>query len=64
MSEVAKRLEYLRSVIEKECISYYEIFELQGLAEAGLIPDGDVVLLEWAGVPEFGEGRVAASRNA
>ncbi|KKL09960.1 hypothetical protein LCGC14_2560610 [marine sediment metagenome] len=63
MSEVAERLEYLRGEIEKECISWGELIELQGLAEDGLIPDGDVVLLEWAGVPEFGEERVAASRN-
>ena len=57
------RLDYLRGEIEAEQISMGEIIELQGLAEAGLIPDGDVVLLEWAGVPEFGEERVAASRN-
>lgn len=44
------RLEYLREQIEKECISYGEIAELQGLAE--YIDDGDVVLLEWAGVEE------------
>ncbi len=63
MSGLNERLEYLRGAIEKECISWGELMELQGLAEEGLIPDGDVVLLEWAGVPEFGEERVAASRN-
>lgn len=50
---VQERLEYLRSQIEAECISYSEISELQGLAEH--IQPGDVVLLEWAGVPEFPE---------
>ena len=47
------RLEYLRGEIEAERISYDEIFELQSLVE--YIEPGDVVLLEWAGVPEFGE---------
>ena len=63
MSEVTERLDYLRGEIEAERISMGEIFELQGLADEGLIPDWDVVLLEWAGVPEFGEERAAASRN-
>ena len=53
-----ERLEYLRSQIRAECISYAEIAELQDLADE--IEDHDVELLEWAGVPEFGEG----SRNA
>lgn len=44
------RLEYLREQIEKECISYGEIAELQSLA--GFIEPGDVVLLGWAGVIE------------
>ena len=44
------RLEYLREQIEKECISYGEIAELQSLAE--YIEAGDVVLLEWAAVGE------------
>lgn len=47
--EIQERLEYLREQIEKECISYSEIAELQSLAE---YIDDDVVLLEWAGVPE------------
>lgn len=47
---IAARLEYLRSQIRGECISYSEIAELQGLAEH--IKPGDVELLEWAGVPE------------
>lgn len=50
MSNEQKRLEHLRRQIEKECISYGEISELQSLAE--YIEDGDVVLLEWAGVEE------------
>lgn len=45
------RLEYLREQIEAENISYGEIAELQSLA--GYIEPGDVVLLEWAGVPEM-----------
>ena len=62
---IDERLEYLRGEIEAERISYGEIEELQTLAEQGLIPDDDVVLLEWAGVPEFDEGaRSSASRNA
>jgi hypothetical protein len=44
------RLEYLREQLEKECISYSEMAELQSLAE--YIEPGDVDLLEWAGVEE------------
>jgi hypothetical protein len=44
------RLEYLRGEIEAERISYDELFELQSLTK--YIEPGDVVLLEWAGVPE------------
>ena len=47
------RLEYLRQQIEAECISTYEIVELQGLTE--YIDPADTLLLEWAGVPEFEE---------
>lgn len=47
------RLEYLRSQIDAERISTYELIELQGMAE--YIEPGDVQLLEWAGVPEFTE---------
>ena len=62
---IDERLKYLRGEIEAERISYGEIEELQTLAEQGLIPDGDVVLLEWAGVSENDEGaRSSASRNA
>lgn len=48
-----ERLEYLRSQIEAESISYGEIAELQSLT--GHIEPGDVQLLEWAGAPEGGE---------
>jgi DNA repair exonuclease SbcCD ATPase subunit len=48
--EIKERLEYLRGEIEKECISYGEIVELESLAEH--IEKGDSVLLEWANVPE------------
>jgi hypothetical protein len=44
------RLEYLRGELQKECISYGELIELQALAE--YIEDGDVELLEAAGVKE------------
>lgn len=46
-----ERLEYLRSQIDAECISYGELAELQDLADQ--IDPGDVQLLEWAGVSEF-----------
>lgn len=45
-----QRLEYLRGEIEAERISQGEILELQSLAIH--IKPGDVLLLEWAGVPE------------
>ena len=48
---VRERLEYLRGEIEAERISWSEIAELQGLVEH--IDPTDVVLLQWAGVPEF-----------
>lgn len=44
------RLEYLRGEIEAERISYGEIEELKSLAK--YIGPDDVLLLEWAGVPE------------
>lgn len=47
-----QRLEYLRGEIRAERISYGEIAELQGLAPH--IDEGDVELLQWAGVPEPG----------
>ena len=49
--EVKKRLEEIRREIVKERVSYGEIAELQNLAK--YIDSGDVLLLEWAGVPEF-----------
>ena len=53
MTKIEQRLEYLREEIEAERISYGEIAELEGLAE--YIDKGDVLLLQWAGVPEFEE---------
>lgn len=44
------RLEYLRTMIVKECISYGEIAELQSLSK--YIDPSDTLLLQWAGVPE------------
>lgn len=49
-SAARQRLEYLRSQIQAESISYGEIAELESLAE--FIAPGDVELLEWAGVEE------------
>ena len=46
----SQRLEYLRGEIEAERISYGEIAELEDLKEH--IDPGDVLLLQWAGVPE------------
>jgi hypothetical protein len=53
MKAIKGRLEYLRKEIEAERISTGEILELQSLA--AYIEPGDVLLLEWAGVPEFAE---------
>lgn len=50
LRRINKKLEYLRSVIKSETISYGEIAELQSLAE--YIEPSDVLLLEWAGVRE------------
>lgn len=49
--QIQQRLDYLRQEIEAERISYGEIAELQSLAD--YIDDGDTLLLQWAGVPEF-----------
>jgi len=48
--QTKQRLEQLRQLIRKECISTGEILELQSLSEH--IDSGDVELLEWAGVEE------------
>ena len=53
METPKERLKYLRGEIEAERISYGEIAELESLVE--FIEPGDVLLLEWAGVPEFAE---------
>lgn len=50
---IETRLEYLRTQIKAEKISTGELIELQGLADH--IDRGDVLLLQWAGVPEFDE---------
>lgn len=54
---IKDRLEYLRGEIEAERISYGEISELQSLAE--YIEPDDVLLLQWAGVPEFPDKETA-----
>lgn len=50
MTEIKKRLNYLRKQIRHENISYGEIAELQSLAS--YIDNNDVELLQWAGVKE------------
>jgi hypothetical protein len=50
-SEITARLRSIRQAIEDENISWGEIAELQSLTE--YIDPSDVLLLEWAGVPEF-----------
>lgn len=50
-NSIKARLEYLRSQLDAESISYGELAELQSLSE--YIEPGDVQLLEAAGVPEY-----------
>jgi hypothetical protein len=50
-TQILERLEYLRSELRAESLSYGEIAELQSLAD--FIEPGDFELLEAAGVPEF-----------
>jgi len=50
LRSAAERLAYLKREILAERISYGEIAELQDLAPC--IPDDDVILREWAGIPE------------
>ena len=47
---IRQQLEYLRSQLDAECISYGELVELQNLAEH--IEPGDVQLAEAAGIDE------------
>ncbi len=47
---ISVRLEYLRSQLDAECISWGELAELQSLADH--IEPGDVQLAEAAGIPE------------
>lgn len=49
-----ERLEYLRGELRNERISLGELGELQSLIP--FIKEGDIELLEAAGVPEFDEG--------
>lgn len=50
VAEAIKRLEELRTELRAERISYGELAELQFLSEH--IDEGDVELLQWAGVLE------------
>lgn len=47
---IKKRLEYLRTEIENERISYGELSKLQSLSD--YIDPDDLLLREWAGIPE------------
>ena len=51
--QIKSNIEYLRTELRNERISYGELLELQSLIE--YIEPGDVELLEAAGVPEFTE---------
>ena len=62
-TEIKARLEYLRGEIEAFRISYGEISELQDYGAAGHIEEDDVLLLVWAGVPEFQEEVVKVYLN-
>lgn len=53
---VEQKLDHLREQIENECISYFELAELEDLGDQGLIPDHELELRQWAGLPEFPEG--------
>lgn len=53
LAKIEARLEQLRVEIEAERISTGEIIELQSLAK--FIDNGDLLLLQWAGVEEFEE---------
>lgn len=53
-AQARARLASIRQSIEDEAVSYSELAELADLAE--YIDPSDVLLLEWAGVPEFAEG--------
>ena len=48
--KIKQRLEYLRKEIQKECISYGEILELESLSK--YIDKNDTLLLEWANIKE------------
>jgi hypothetical protein len=51
IKSIRKRLEYLRTQLREENISYEELIQLQNLIP--YIKEGDVELLEAAGVSEF-----------
>lgn len=51
--KIKRRLEYLRRELRAERISTGELCELQGFADDGQIAEGDVELLEAAGVSEW-----------
>ena len=48
--KIQKRLQYLKKQIQKECISYGEILELEDIAK--VIELNDPLLEQWAGIEE------------
>jgi hypothetical protein len=50
---IQARLNRIRHSIEQENVSYGELVELESLKDH--IHEGDLELLQWAGVPEFNE---------
>lgn len=48
---IKSKLEYLRQQLRQECISYYEIMELESLKD--YIDKSDIELLEAIGIPEY-----------
>ena len=52
MVDARALLASIRQAIEEEHVSYAQLLTLQSLAD--FIDLGDVLLLEWAGVPEGG----------
>jgi hypothetical protein len=50
--EAKMRLQDIRESIKNESVSYGELTELEGLAKQGYVEKDDVLLMQWAGVPE------------
>lgn len=46
-------MESIRESIRAESVSMFEIAQLQALGDDGLIPEHDIELRQWAGIPEL-----------